>query len=131
MPGLITQPWEHPATTAGAVAEWTASTDGAALVRAREALRPAHDRAQAERRAMCAALLTATSAEPARWRQVQAIAIACRLAAELRNAARSSSCGSCAWPGCWPPKPVCRRATASLAALIAHTNAMVAVKSGC
>lgn len=85
MPGLAPQPWEHPGTAAGVLACWAARTDTTVLAGQREALRAAHQRAQADRRAMYAALLAAASGDPPRWRQVQAIAVACRIAADAEE----------------------------------------------
>lgn len=85
MPGLAPQPWERPGIAVGVLACWAARTDTTVLAEQREALRAAHERAQADRRAMYAALLAAASGDPPRWRQVQAIAVACRIAADAEE----------------------------------------------
>lgn len=85
MPGLAAQPWEHADTTAGVLAGWAASTEATGCVEQGAALRAAHQRAQADRRAILAALLAAASGDPQRWHQVQAIAVACRIAADAEE----------------------------------------------
>ncbi|MGH3833232.1 MAG: hypothetical protein ACRDRS_22825 [Pseudonocardiaceae bacterium] len=83
MPGLAPQPWEHTDTVGDALAGW--GMDTASVVAQRRALRAARERAQAQRRAFYAALLAASGGDPARWRQVQAIAVACRMAADAEE----------------------------------------------
>ncbi|MGH3692421.1 MAG: hypothetical protein ACRDRX_00170 [Pseudonocardiaceae bacterium] len=85
MPGLGPQPWEDADTVGDVLAGWGAAVDSASVVGQRLALRAAHETAQAERCAIYAALLAASSGDPARWRQVQAIAVACRLAADAEE----------------------------------------------
>ncbi|MGH3933432.1 MAG: hypothetical protein ACRDS1_00370 [Pseudonocardiaceae bacterium] len=85
MPRLAPQPWEHADTVGDVLAGWSTAMDTASVVEQRQALRAAHGKAQAERRAIYAALLAASSGDPARWRQVQAIATACRLAADAEE----------------------------------------------
>jgi len=84
MPSLVPQPWEHADTVVEVMTGW-AATDPARLGEQAKALRTAHQRAQVDRRAAYAALLTASSGDPARWREVQAIATACQLAADAEE----------------------------------------------
>lgn len=85
MPGLAPQPWEHADIVGGVLAGWSAVVDLAGVLEQRQALRAAHNKAQAERRAIYAALLAASSGHPVRWRQVQAITTACRIAADAEE----------------------------------------------
>lgn len=68
------------------MAGWAATTDAARLVEQQpKDLRAAHQRAQVDRRMTYAALLAASSGDPVRWREVQAIATACRVAADAEE----------------------------------------------
>lgn len=85
MPRLAAQPWESPDHLASVVADWLGRTDQAELARQGELLRAAHQRSQAGRRAMCAALLAGASGDYRKWRQVQAMVEACGLAADAEE----------------------------------------------
>lgn len=84
MPSLVPQPWEYADTVVEVMTSWAAA-DHSKVGEQAEALRRAHQRAQVDRRAIYAALLTASSGDPARWREVQAIATACQLAADAEE----------------------------------------------
>jgi hypothetical protein len=85
MPGMAAHPLENPGAAADLLMTRLDGNDAAALAVPLDGLAIAHQQATAERSAMYAAALAASSGSLAAWERTQAVAISCQIAADAEE----------------------------------------------